>query len=320
MKRYTTLLLILAVAGLLACGSNYVRTNSSGSSYNYSYDERDFNKYKWSAWQRSQWVQNHNGWILNVKKCTYHNRWNGHTFAMWSFDPKCESFYTAYQITPEMCHGENPKKFLWERGFRNIMYYEPANVDIEYLNPNVANFTREEKSFTTAGTVIGPRKIGVNKGTAIANAPEPLTPQEAAAKDREEKKRIMAMQDYDKKAAELNNYIVQINKATRLLNAYLAATNQTLTEEEAAYQAWLVNAMIATCRADVYDKTSWYRYEDGTIEHLQNYYCLHNLYSKFVFRFSIDLDGKNTEPNHLRQFCDEYWKKYHESEQAAKNK
>ncbi len=112
MKHYTALSLLfttIVLSSIVACAVGYV--TAGPSSYSYSYDENYFNKYHRSAGQRAQWVQNKNGWILNVKKCTHHNQWNGQIYVIWLYDPKCEILYTAYLITPEMCQGENHKSF-----------------------------------------------------------------------------------------------------------------------------------------------------------------------------------------------------------------
>lgn len=317
MKRCATILLIFAILAFVMCSGKKLHKKSSGyvdsNYYNYySYDERDFNKYKWSAWQRSQWVQNHNGWILNVKKCTYHNRWNGHTFAMWSFDPKCESFYTAYQITPEMCHGENPKKFLWERGFRNIVFYEPGALDVVNLNPNVVSFNREENAYIKTGTLIGPQKIALNTGRAFANAPEPLSPQQIMAKAFEEKQRAMEMVRENKMSYERTALTVKYNKLIRVLNAYLEATNQTLTPEETAYFAWLVGELNRSLKYRLDDKIIWLTdYEDGTVEYIQNYKTFEKLLKRFIQLHGIDAE-KSENADHYSPHLAAFYKKYYE--------
>lgn len=302
MKKYVLFILLLVIMiGAISCGVSTVRTGSSGN-YNYSYDERDFNRYHWSPWQRAQWVQNHNGWILNVKKCTYHNQWNGQTFAMWFYDKKCENIYTAYQITPEMCHGENPKKFLWERGFRSIMYYSPSNIDVQLLTPNIGGFTRQEGSYIKSGTMMGPMKMSYNNGSSIANAPEPLSAEEIRAKYLEETKRALAAEAHDEDLAKLNNEIAKINEMTRVFIRYLELSNQTLTNEENDYFAWVVTALTESLRAEICDKTLWYKYPDDTIEHLPSSSTMRDLlkksynlksveqisYSKFLYNYRLE--------------------------------
>ncbi len=113
MKHYTALSLLfttIILSSIVACAVGYV--TAGPSSYSYSYDENYFNKYHWSAGQRAQWVQNKNGWILNVKKCTHYNQWNGQTYVIWSYDPKYEILYTAYQITPRCVRGKTTKVFV----------------------------------------------------------------------------------------------------------------------------------------------------------------------------------------------------------------
>jgi len=285
MKKYALFIVLFCIMVFgISCGGNAVR--SSGQ-YNYSYNESDFNKYHWGPWERAQWVQNHNGWILNVKKCTYHNRWNGQTFAMWFYDKKCEFIYTAYQITPEMCHGENPKKFLWERGFRSIMYYTPSNIDVELLTPNLGGFTRYDQAYISSGTIMGPTRMNYNNGSSIASAPEPLSAEEIRAKYLEETQRALALNAIDKKKALLSKKIAELNERTRLFMSYLELTNQTLTKEEEEYHKWLLKSFEETLRAEVVDNTLWYQYPDGTVEHLMPLGHLTTLRALFYERKAV---------------------------------
>ena len=68
-------------------------------------------------------------------------------------------------------------------------------------------------------------KSPFNKGTSIADAPEPLLPEEAKAKDSEEMMRVIAMESYDKDAAEISRYIADLNNRLCVFMLYLSSTN-----------------------------------------------------------------------------------------------
>ncbi len=68
-------------------------------------------------------------------------------------------------------------------------------------------------------------KSPFNKGTSVADAPEPLSPEEAKAKDREEMMCVIAMESYEKDAAEINRYIADLNNRLCAFMLYLSSTN-----------------------------------------------------------------------------------------------